>query len=308
LRRAAERYKFFLIDEFQDTNGLQRDLLAAVALSSGQRANLFIVGDRKQSIYGFRGADVDVFAKMTAALQAAGGDVVPLPLNFRSQPPLINFFNYLFARFFKPGDEVNKSELSELGYVDHELSEAKRDARDAPPLVELLIDSLGGEDDPKARQTVRERDAKQVVQRIISLTGPAVAGPGLQYRDVALLFRAMTDVPVYEAELRRAGIPFQTVLGKGFYEREEITDLIQLCRFLDNRTDELALAAVLRSPLCGISDNTLLALRLGPQVGETISGQAPPARKHPRQLFKSISRCPRTALKSGRGCLRAGGG
>jgi ATP-dependent exoDNAse (exonuclease V) beta subunit len=98
----------------------------------------------------------------------------------------------------------------------------------------------------------------------------------------------MTDVPVYEAELRRAGIPFQTVLGKGFYEREEITDLIQLCRFLDNRTDELALAAVLRSPLCGISDNTLLALRLGPKVGETVPGQPPQARKHARPLFKAV--------------------
>ena len=100
----------------------------------------------------------------------------------------------------------------------------------------------------------------------------------------------MTGVPVYEAEFRRAGIPFQTVLGKGFYEREEITDLIQLCRFLDNRTDELALAAVLRSPLSGISDNTLLALRLGPGVGETIPGQPPQARKRPRPLFQALGK------------------
>ena len=59
----------------------------------------------------------------------------------------------------------------------------------------------------------------------------------------------MTNVGVYESAFRRANIPYQTVLGRGFYEREEITDLIQLLRFLDNKTDELALAAVLRSPL-----------------------------------------------------------
>ena len=290
LDRASSRYNFFLVDEFQDTNGLQRELLEALVLRSGARANLFIVGDRKQSVYGFRGADVDVFGKMTEALLAAGGELVPLPLNFRSQPPLINFFNYLFARFFKSGDEVDKADLSELGYVDHEASEGKREARDVAPLVELMIDSLSGEDDPKSKQTVRERDAKQLVQRIISLTGTAATGtdPSFEYRDVALLFRAMTDVPVYEAEFRRAGIPFQTVLGKGFYEREEITDLIQLCRFLDNRTDELALAAVLRSPLCGISDNTLLALRLGPGVGETLPGQPPQPRKRPRPLFQAV--------------------
>ena len=167
-----------------------------------------------------------------------------------------------------------------------------------------MVDTLSGEDDPKAKQTGRERDAKQLVQRIISLTTttarldaalvpPDVVGErsgreSFEYRDIALLFRAMTDVPVYEAEFRRAGIPFQTVLGKGFYEREEIRDLIQLCRFLDNRTDELALAAVLRSPLCGISDNTLLALRLGPRTGETAAGETPQPRKHPRPLFYAL--------------------
>ncbi|MEK6282617.1 MAG: UvrD-helicase domain-containing protein [Acidobacteriota bacterium] len=311
LLRASQRYKFFLVDEFQDTNGLQRDLLEAIVLKGGGRANLFIVGDRKQSIYGFRGADVDVFGRMTDALLATGGQLVPLPLNFRSQPQLINFFNHLFSRFFRPGEDINKADLGELGYVEHELSEAKREPRDAPPLVELIVDALSGEDDPKAKQTARERDAKQLVQRIISLTtttlgGTSAAakrlgvgersetdeqsamGEAFQYRNIALLFRAMTDVPVYEAEFRRAGIPFQTVLGKGFYEREEIVDLIQLCRFLDNRTDELALAAVMRSPLVGISDNTLLALRLGPRVSESKPGEIPQPRRHPRPLFHAL--------------------
>ena len=96
--RAAERYKFFLVDEFQDTNGLQRRLLERLALQKSRRetANLFIVGDRKQSIYGFRGADVDVFREMTEILTANGGEERPLLLNFRSQPPLIDFYNHLF--------------------------------------------------------------------------------------------------------------------------------------------------------------------------------------------------------------------
>lgn len=293
LQRAFQRYKYFLVDEFQDTNGLQRDLLNALALNTGARANLFIVGDRKQSIYGFRGADVDVFGKTTEAMLAAGGELVPLPLNFRSQPQLINFFNFLFAKFFRAGEEVDKTGLSELGFVEHEPSEARREARDQPPLVELMVDTLSGEDDPKSQQSVRERDAKQLVKRIITLAdGESIpdvpASPSFEYRDIALLFRAMTDVPVYEAEFRRAGIPFQTVLGKGFYEREEVTDLIQLCRFLDNRTDELALSAVLRSPLFGISDNTLLALRLGPRIGETHAEVAPQPRKHPRPLWRAL--------------------
>lgn len=270
ISRASERYRFFLVDEFQDTNGLQRQLLARLTLDQGRKgANLFIVGDRKQSIYGFRGADVDVFRETTKALISAGGQALPLPLNFRSQPPLINFFNYLFKRLFKPSDDLpsmSDEELAKLGFVAHEDSDAKRELRDSGPLVELLIatrPSLNNEG--RLDQEFRELDAEQLATRIVQLKKE---NPELQYSDIALLFRAMTQVHFYETTFRRFNIPYQTVLGRGFYEREEITDLIQLLRFLDNRTDELALAAVLRSPLCGISDNALLALRAGPRLDE----------------------------------------
>jgi ATP-dependent helicase/nuclease subunit A len=333
MTRAAERYKFFLVDEFQDTNGLQRQLLERLALQKTRResANLFIVGDRKQSVYGFRGADVAVFSEMTETLLAAGGESKPLLLNFRSQPPLIDFFNVLFRRLFEPKDELTTAERAELGYVAHEPSEAKRELRDTGALIELLVttEASGQEDDPKAEQTSRELDAEQLALRIVSLVDPErkteIADPGsagilpasshdqdraereslnlagvvfeeggqdarapsesapsqndpgphVKYSDIALLFRAMTHVQSYESAFRRANIPYQTVLGRGFYEREEITDLIQLLRFLDNKTDEIALAAVLRSPLGGISDNALLALRCAPGLDEVEAGDDP---------------------------------
>ena len=299
LTRAAERYRFFLVDEFQDTNGLQRRLLEQLAFQKGRRvsANLFIVGDRKQSIYGFRGADVDVFRAMTSALTAVGGEAKPLLLNFRSQPPLIKFFNYLFERLFQPNEEAPQSDLAELGYVAHEASEAKRELRDGGPLVELLIttEASRDDDDPKAGQSSRQLDAQQLAQRIIALTGTGVTGTvvtgtGPRYSDIALLFRAMTNVQVYESAFRRAHIPYQTVLGRGFYEREEITDLIQLLRFLDNKTDELALAAVLRSPLCGLSDNALLALRCGPWSKDAGSGDELFYFKQTRRLVTALHR------------------
>ncbi|MEP6920853.1 MAG: UvrD-helicase domain-containing protein [bacterium] len=306
LTRAAERYKFFLVDEFQDTNGLQRRLLEQLAFQKGRResANLFIVGDRKQSIYGFRGADVDVFRKMTETLTAAGGESRPLLLNFRSQPPLIRFFNYLFAGLFQPKDDVSQEEREELGYVGHELSEARNLKNDPGPLVELLIttEASGDPDDPKAEFGSRDLDAEQLARRIIALvdhatvstatvpTGIVLDGPSVNYSDIALLFRGMTNVQIYESVFRRANIPYQTVLGRGFYEREEITDLIQLLRFLDNKTDELALAAVLRSPLAGISDNALLALRCAPWLKDV---DAEDNQKHfgqTRPLFRALRR------------------
>jgi ATP-dependent helicase/nuclease subunit A len=303
LTRAAERYRFFLVDEFQDTNGLQRQLLERLALEKGRResANLFIVGDRKQSIYGFRGADVDVFREMTKILTAVGGEEKPLLLNFRSQPPLIHFFNHLFARLFQPKEEVTQQEREELGYVAHEPSDARRELRDSGPLVELLIttEAAGDDDDPKAEQSSRQLDAEQLAIRISALTGtaggrgPSESGPSIfnvKYSDIALLFRAMTNVQIYESAFRRANIPYQTVLGRGFYEREEITDLIQLLRFLDNKTDELALAAVLRSPLCGLSDNALLALRCGPSRTEVDSGDRLLHFQQTRRLLTALSR------------------
>ncbi len=337
LIRAGERYKFFLVDEFQDTNGLQRKLLERLALHQAHApsANLFIVGDGKQSIYGFRGADVDVFHEMTQTMIEAGGETKPLLVNFRSQPPLIDFFNYLFANLFQPKDEVPTQELKDLGYVRHEPSEAKRELRDAGPLVELMItvEASGDEDDPKAEQSSRELDAEQLALRIISLVGSGSAGDPpasqddivqdpiytsnsseissneggrgarapIKYSDIALLFRAMTNISTYESAFRRANIPYQTVLGRGFYERPEITDLIQLLRFLDNKTDELALAAVLRSPLCGISDNALLALRCGPALDESGEVETHEPLRHftqIRQFFRALREHRRIAFIS----------
>jgi ATP-dependent helicase/nuclease subunit A len=298
LRRTSGRYRFFLVDEFQDTNGLQRDLMARLALRGSDyslrdskekqpeerrpkpapRVNLFIVGDRKQSIYGFRGADVDVFREMTERIEAQNGLPVALNRNFRSQPPLIRFFNLLFQSVFECDPTVAYDDQNQLGYVGHEASIAAREDEDPPPVVELLVDlQPAGESNSAAPlPKPRERDAEQLAARIISLVGTeTISEPGrsegeaatqraVAYRDVALLFRAMTEVHIYESAFRRAGIPYLTVDGKGFYAREEITDFVQLLRFLDNKTDEVALAAVLRSPLCGLSDDALLALRCAP--------------------------------------------
>jgi ATP-dependent helicase/nuclease subunit A len=291
LDRATQRYRFFLVDEFQDTNSVQRELMNRLALSSAAaHSNLFIVGDRKQSIYGFRGADVDVFQQMTRALTEVGGIEQPLHLNFRSQPSLIYFFNYLFSRLFQMEESIAPEELSELGYVEFEPSNEQREDQDAGPLVELLIDTKApAEEDPRAQRTAAERDARQVALRILSLTDPSVDGHR-EFREIALLFRAMSDVRIYEGILRNANIPFQTVQGKGFYEREEIGDLIQLLRFLDNKTDELALAAVLRSPLGGVSDNALLALRCAPWIKDAENQELPRFFNQPRKLFSAVRR------------------
>ncbi len=231
MARTEDRYRFFLVDEFQDTNGVQRDLLERLALpAGGAAANLFIVGDRKQSIYGFRGADVDVFREMTSILVAAGGEDEAAALEL-SQSAAVDRFLQLSLREVVSIARRHAAELSkyldELGYVKHEDSEPKRELRDEGPLVELMVTTkVPLEEDPKAEQDPRVLDAKQIARRITGLMNDIA---GVEYGDIALLFRAMTHVQIYESAFRQANIPYQTVLGRGFYEREEITDLIQLC-------------------------------------------------------------------------------
>src|SRR6185503_4013325 len=159
---------------------------------------------------------------------------------------------------------------------------------DEGTLVELMVTTKPSlEDDPRAYYDSRELDAQQVARRILALKR---SSPELKYGEIALLFRAMTQVQIYESVFRRANIPYQTVLGRGFYEREEITDLIQLLRFLDNKTDEIALAAVLRSPLCGISDNALLALRCAPSLDALDSADSDPLKhfNQTRRLYRAL--------------------
>src|SRR5439155_14237201 len=182
-------------------------------------------------------------------------------------------------------------------------------AEHEPPLVELLVSALP-ESSSAARESesesegaaeerdplgAQERDAEQIAARIGQLvsgtdfslgnqTSPDLSLGHFRYGDIAILLRAFTGVWTYESALRRAGVPYLTVQGKGFYQREEITDLIQLLRFLDNTTDELALAAVLRSPLGGVSDNALLALRCAPWAGE----EGSPDRLHRRNLLRAL--------------------
>jgi ATP-dependent helicase/nuclease subunit A len=264
-----------LIDEFQDTNGLQQEMVNLLALDPRHRANLFIVGDPKQSIYGFRGADVHVFSTVSAQIDSSGGARIPLHANFRSRPQLIHFFNELFRKAFHDCG-LSSEELDELGFVPHEESVAEReDGEKIAPLVELHVceyPKKGTEFSDSDEAVPRELDAAQVAARINELVTAAGdadgATAGFRYKEIAVLFRAMTSVGIYESALRRAGIPYRTVAGSGFYQREEVGDLIQLLCFVDNLTDELALASVLRSPLCCVSDNALMALRCGPALSD----------------------------------------
>ncbi len=266
-RRIAAQIRLLLVDEFQDTDPLQVELVEALCGDELTRGKLFFVGDSKQSIYRFRGADPQVFRRLREAIPADGR--LPLSLNFRSQPAILGFVNALFCE--------------ELG-PDYEPLLPHRPQVSPTPAVEMLWATL---DDPGPRtgqgDRLRGREADWIARRIrVMLDTPEVlvwddeaAGAGtpvaraVRPGDVALLFRALSNVEIYEEALRRYGIDYYLVGGHAFYAQQEIYDLVNLLRALNSPCDEVSLAGALRSPFFSLEDETLYWLA---QHGEGLLG------------------------------------
>lgn len=240
-RRLRDGIAQILVDEYQDTSPLQ----AAIVRCLGAGGKLFAVGDPQQSIYGFRNADPGVFADLVR-----GGAVRrTLADNYRSRPEILSFVNAVFSGMF-PADTFQA------------LVPRKSYAPAGDPCVEWLLvrPSAAGLD--RARVT----EARETADRILRLVRGKWAvrdGNGTRpcaWKDFAVLMRKSTAVHLYEKELAERGIPYRTVRGRGFFEKREITDLVCLLETLEDPYRDIPLAAVLRSPLVGLSDDGLLAL------------------------------------------------
>jgi ATP-dependent helicase/nuclease subunit A len=242
-----------MVDEFQDTNFTQFEIVRAL-VDLRQQGRLFIVGDEKQSIYRFRGAQVEVFEKAAQDVCAEGGMEIRIRQSQRSTAHLLAFFNRVFSQVFgsvgpmryehllPPEQHVRVGHPQSVVRFRHAAKQRLSDYRRAE--ARLLADWI----------------ASQVgVQRVYDKA--AGAERALSYGDIMLLFRSLRDVRLYEQALGAAGVPYVTVAGRGYFSRLEIDDVRNMLRALESPTNDLALASVLRSPFFGYSDDELLALR-----------------------------------------------
>ncbi len=235
--RSNYRFAHLMVDEFQDTNPLQKKIVDSIVAGG---AVLFVVGDPKQSIYRFRGADVGVFVRTKRDIEATGKNIF-LAENFRSRPELIEFTNSLFPHIMD-GDEI---------VFEASAHTRKQVGRPCVTLLEIEADGLDLND-------AREVEAKQIALTIRQL----VDRGSYNYKDISILFRAMTNVHLYEQALQEAGVPYVNLSGRGFYSRQEIQDVLNYFRWLQDQGDEVARLAVLRSPFYLISDQGLYWLQL----------------------------------------------
>lgn len=247
-----DHFRVVMVDEFQDTDALQLRLIERVA---GE--NLCTVGDEMQSIYGFRGADVEVYRSHREAMSSNGALKAELAINYRSHPQIIEFVNAVFgsaeytrntALPLRPVSEGRESE-----HMDQVLG---ADAR-----VEVLVVDSGDTGMPIAR----EREADEIASRLAELRER-----GMDPGDVAILLRAYKDAHVYADALARKGIPAAIVGGSRFFGLAETAVMKALTRVIANVADETALGTLLASEFVSVSDDALLKTRLdseGPRRG-----------------------------------------
>ncbi len=248
VKAIRERFRFFLVDEFQDTNELQWQILLPLVRES---SNLLVVGDPKQSIYRFRSADVSVFRRVQDWVRRSGR-VIEMPHNYRAAPTLIHFCNEMFSTIF--------SSIFDYEASHQQMEGARLDTRDGE--VESFFFSL----------PPRSRAASSPEPFLVACAVERLVERGYRYSDVAILLRARTRLQFYEESLRLKGIPFQTIGGTGFYRRQEVLDLLNLLRFLYRPHNDTALVGVLRSPFFSLSDEDLVVLssKAGPGLWEKL--------------------------------------
>ncbi|MBI4880408.1 MAG: UvrD-helicase domain-containing protein [Planctomycetes bacterium] len=308
-RDFQRRFASILLDEFQDTDPLQAEIAFFLAEDPESeparewsavrvgRGRLFLVGDPKQSIYRFRRADIEVYEQARAALERSGGEVLFISVNFRSSPAILRWVNERFAAL------IRRPESGERYQPDYVPIEAPSGRAEGAPGVVLLA---GGAPDGGYGSIGEARAAE--AHAVAAFLKSMVAGEGAAagfllplgdgearratFGDCALLFRTMTALSTYEDVLRAHGVPYRVAAGKHLYARAEVKAAVALFRAIDDPSDDIAQAAVLRGPLFGLSDEDLMNFRAaGGRFSDLEDGPAatPPAVREARALLRGLS-------------------
>ncbi len=265
--RLESRYQHVLVDEFQDTNRSQWRLVSALIQSWGEGAGLahegplqpsiFIVGDRKQSIYAFRDADVRIVRRARryiSSLRPDGRVRRSIARSFRAAPELQVFTNDLFSSV---DTSVERADAFRFTARD-------RFPVDAPPCGSGRLRLIAAADEAEAARLTATEVARLLAEGVVRdrQTGLSrEARPG----DIAILFRSRASHRAIETSLEARGIPTYVYKGLGFFDADEVKDLVALLRYLGQPDDPLRAAALLRSRVVRLSDRGVRLLAPHPE-------------------------------------------
>lgn len=247
-QKYQERYKYIMVDEFQDTNERQRQLIYLLCGNKlDNKNNLFIVGDVKQSIYRFRHADVSVFNRVKEDIAQNAGKNLGMKTNFRSTQSIVESCNTAFCQLM----DLPKEEIC----LEHHEGANTGGAK----VCLLQVPYKSKDDDLGAKEDKWQKEAEAIaayLQQELPKVEPQLR-PGASK---AILLRAMTHCEILRQTLQGYGINCVVVKGKGFYEQQEVLDILNLLAALHNRYASLELAGALRSNYFGLDDATLTQL------------------------------------------------
>lgn len=261
----GQRFAHVLVDEFQDTDPLQTEIFWRLCGEPVDRDDdwtrfrirpgaLFLVGDPKQAIYRFRGADVGAYVQARNAFRAQDpGSLLSISTNFRSCASILTFVNERFEAVLSADGQPGFSALDPFHDDRGGLCVAAIDIAIADENGKASAEQQrDAEADAIADLCARLIDSYPIIDRRSGAERPCQPG------DIALLAPTGAELWRYEEALERRGIPVATQAGKGLFRRQEIQDLIALTRVLADRRDTLALGALLRGPLVGLTEEELL--------------------------------------------------
>ena len=279
--RLEARYQHVLVDEFQDTSRAQWELVAQLVRSWGEGfgasadaipPSIFIVGDRKQSIYGFRDAEVAVLDEAAGFIEALRPDSQPrraISQSFRAVPSLLAFVNDVFGEIDRSEGQGTQTRRDRFRYDESDRFPVATDAVPAEPALGLVVGATVREAaDAVADEIVRVLASVTVRDRQTGVPRPA------QQADIGILFRSRDSHREFEAALDRRGVSTYVYKGLGFFEADEVQDAVALLRFLADPSSNLRAAAFLRSRLVRLSDDAVM--RLAPALAAAVVVSEPP--------------------------------
>ena len=266
-----KEFQYIMIDEFQDNNLMQKELLYLLAekkelsgdgvplVEDLEPDKLFFVGDEKQSIYSFRGADVSVFKGLSNELINSGGESLSLNTNYRSEPDLIKFFNRVFDNVMQDSEEPYEADFEALEY--------RNPVEGVVPKISVFYKPETETGDGYLHSNEAEawyiakfiKDKVKSKNLVVAKDGKLAAA---EYDDFAILMRSTSNQIMYEKYFRKLNVPCTVQGVRALFMEAPVNDIYNLLQLLVYQNDRVSYSALLRSPFANLSDNITAALLL----------------------------------------------